>query len=76
MKKLVSLFLSLVLVAVSVTCSLVLATANNGEQQSLGLAANWRLYENKTATIGETGILLTITNLYMACKLAAICKAF
>ena len=55
MKKLVSIFLSLVLVAVSVTCSLVLATANNGEQQSLGLAANWRLYENKTATIGETG---------------------
>ena len=55
MKKLVSIFLSLVLVAVSVTCSLVLATANNGEQQSLGLAANWRLYANKTATIGETG---------------------
>ena len=55
MKKLVSLILSLVLVAVSVTGSLILATANNGEQQSLGLAANWKLYENKTATIGETG---------------------
>lgn len=55
MKKVISLLLSVLLVALSVTGSLVLATANSGQQETMGLAVNWKLYENKTTTIGETG---------------------